>query len=482
MARASALGTLVAVVARKELTELARDGRLRWAGGLVTTLLVLAAVVGWMRHGEVEREVAQAAAADQQAWLAQGPRNPHSAAHFGQYAFRPSSPLSFLDGGVDSFVGNAIWMEAHSQDPARHRAAEDKTALARLGEPSAAFVLRTLVPLVLLLLAFGSVAGEREQGTWRQALAQGASPVALVLGKLVALATVIGLPLLLAALVGGLGLVGSGAGATLPGSFARYLALVAGTLLFLLGFLGLSLAVSAWARSRRVALLALFGVWITTTAILPRLLGDLAERQRPVPPPTLFWKLIADDQSQGIDGHNPADERTRELEKRVMAEYGVTRIEDLPVNFDAIAMQAGEDYSNQVFDRRWGEVWDTYQRQERFQAAWSPLVPVVALRGLSMAMAGTDLAHQRHFATAAEGHRRVINRQLNAHMRDFAGKEAFAWRADPAFWAEVPRFSYTPPGFGDALAGRLPELGALLAWAFLGPFLATFAARRAAAL
>jgi ABC-2 type transport system permease protein len=471
----------VAVVAAKERLELRRDGRWRLALGLVTGLLVLAAVTGWRTAAAANREVEQAAAADRAAWLGQGARNPHTAAHFGQYAFRPLSPLAFVDRGVDTYIGRAIWMEAHSQDPARHRAAEDRTALARLGEPSAASVLQVLVPLVLVLLAFGAVAGERETGTWRQVLAQGVSPPAVALGKMLGLGSAVALPLGIAALVGAVALGVSGGGQPLPGQLARYVVLVAGYGLFFVGFLGLALAVSALARSRRVALLALFGLWVVTTTLVPRLLADWTERLTPVPPAGRFWAQIAEDKEKGIDGHDPADERAKAFEREVLARYGVEKLEDLPVSFDGLAMQAGEEHGNQVFDRRWGEVWDAYQRQERWQTGFGLVAPQLALRGLSMAMAGTDLAHHRHFAQAAESHRRVINRQLNEHFAQNAGRESWDWKADPAFWATVPEFVYQPPALPSLLAARWRELLVLAGWALLGPALAVFAARRAAA-
>ena len=470
----------ILAVAAKERLELGRDGRLRLAKALLLVLLLVALFSGWREHQDFRRSAQIAMQADHDAWHGQGARNPHSAAHFGQYAFRPSSVLAAIDQGVNAFIGNAIWMEAHYQDPARHREAEDRGALARLGRPSVAYVLQVLVPLVLVLLAFGAIAGEREAGTFKQALAQGASAGALVLGKLAGILSALAAPLLLAA-GAALGLILAGGrveAEALPGVLPRFLVLAGGYLLFMVGFLGLLLAVSAWAGSRRTALLASLGLWMVSSLLLPRLLADFSERALPVPPASAFWEQVKKDQKEGIDGHNPRDQRAAEFERRVLAEYKVDKIEDLPVAFDGLAMQAGEEHGNQVFDRRWGEIWDTYQRQERSQSYFGLLVPFLAVRGLSMAMAGTDLLHHRHFARAAEEHRRVINRQLNDHFARFAGKETFAYKADPSLWQEVPKLDYRPPGFAQALKTRALELLTLVFWAAFGPFLACLAANR----
>jgi ABC-2 type transport system permease protein len=89
-----------------------------------------------------------------------------------------------------------------------------------------------------------------------------------------------------------------------------------------------------------------------------------------------------------------------------------------------------------------------------------------------MGMAGTDLAHHRRFVEAAEDHRRIINRQLNEHMTQHAGREAFDWKADPSFWSEVPEFVYEPPRVGAALERHALDLALLATWAIAGLVLA----------
>ena len=41
--------------------------------------------------------------------------NPHSAAHYGTYAFKPLSVLNSIDDGVNSVTGNVLRLEAHRQ-------------------------------------------------------------------------------------------------------------------------------------------------------------------------------------------------------------------------------------------------------------------------------------------------------------------------------------------------------------------------------
>ena len=59
-------------------------------------------------------------------------KNPHSAAHYGVYAFKPKSPLALVDTGIDPYMGVAVWLEAHKQNEFKYRPAQDRTAVPAL--------------------------------------------------------------------------------------------------------------------------------------------------------------------------------------------------------------------------------------------------------------------------------------------------------------------------------------------------------------
>lgn len=91
--------------------------------------------------------------------------------------------IEFFRPGVLNYEGVAIWLEAHKQNFATGRPADDMTPLARFGELSLGFVFQALVPLVLILMAYAAFARERETGTLRLLLATGMAPGQLFVGK-----------------------------------------------------------------------------------------------------------------------------------------------------------------------------------------------------------------------------------------------------------------------------------------------------------
>jgi ABC-2 type transport system permease protein len=459
---------MIGSIARKEMTELFRDGRFRWGGLMVGLLLALALVSGWAHFTEVETAHETARAESWRHWLEQGEKNPHSAAHYGVYAFKPITPLSLVDQGVNSYTGVFTWLEAHNQNPFEYRPAQDAPALARFGNLTAAAVLQLLIPLLIVLLGFAAISGEREAGTLRLLLSSGLDRGTLAGGKVAGLLLGLGVLVVPAAFAGALALVLSGADADPTGSLGigRVGLLGSAYLLYFAAILLVTLAVSAWARSSRVALVILLGFWIVNALVAPRLASDVARAAAPLPTAEDFRARIAADLRQGIDGHSPQDVRQQALRDSVLAAYGVATLEELPVNFAGISLQAGEEYANLVYDRHFGELAGTMLAQEATHRRLGLLAPLLSVRSASMGLAGTDVYHHEHFVRAAEEHRRLIQRLLNG---DVAANSRFGetYVAGQELWATVPEFEYTPPELAQVVGKEAGSFGILALWVLL---------------
>jgi len=468
----------IRTIAHKEFIEMWRDDRFRVAAVIVLILLVTALGAGWRHYRNVSAERAAAQMQMRENWLGQGKKNPHGAAHYGTYAFKPMLPLGLVDSGTDAYTGAALYLEAHKQNNAKYLAAQDRTSLQRFGELTAAVVLQVLLPLVIVLLGFAAFAGERETGTLRQLLSLGVKPHDLAFGKALGISGALLLLLVPASVVGATAIILSGAnGQNAAFDAPRLLVMSLGYVLYLAGFIGLALAASAFFRAARTALIVLLGFWVINCLIAPRVAADLSERVAPVPSSAQFWTNIADDLRNGLDGHNPQDKRARELLDKTLKEYGVAKVEDLPVNFSGISLQAGEAHSDRVFDKHFNHLWDGYERQSRIQQ-WSGLVaPLLAVRSLSMGMAASDFAHHRRFAHAAEVYRREMVKKLNLDIA-FNSKAGQTYLQDEKLWSQVPDFAYAPPPASWAVARQTGSLMALAAWLVASGLLAFFAVRR----
>ncbi|MBL9199408.1 MAG: DUF3526 domain-containing protein [Opitutaceae bacterium] len=462
---------MIATIARKEFTELLRDGRFRWSAAIVLALLGVAIGAGASHQRGLVAQQHAAQAAEQARWYGQGEKNPHSAAHYGLYAFKPRLAPAFLDPGVEPYTGVATWIEAHKQNEMLFRPAEDATLAQRFGDLTVALVFQVMLPLVIVLLAFNAFAGERERGTLRSLLALGLRPRDLVLGKALGLAATLALIVGPALVLGSVALVltGPAAGA------ARFIPLAGIYLLYLGVFLLLALAVSARAGTPRLALAILLGFWALNSLVAPRLLAAVASRMHPLPDPIIARARM---KAELGDPHG-APAQLQEAIAALLRQHGVTRPEDLPINVRGLQLQLGEEHGYAIYDRYYGELFDRMAAQNRVLQGGAAVFPLLGVQALSAALAGTDLAQHRDFIRASEAHRRVIQKRMNDEILRRPLKPGEVHLAGPELWAQVPPFAYTPPGTGAVLAENAPSLALLTAWFALA---AWFALRSTAAL
>lgn len=446
-------------IARKEITELFRDGRFRVLSAVVLAMSVLALAAGWKQYTEISRQHELARAATREQWVNQPKKNPHSAAHYGVYAFKPKSQLAMVDSGIDPYMGVAVWLEAHKQNEFKYRPAQDRTAVQRFGEMTAAEVLQTLIPLFIVLMTFGAFAGEREQGTWRQLLSLGVSRRALALGKATGITAALGLVLLPAAVIGVVAIALTAEGGYLSGDPWRALLLVGVYLAYFAMFVAISLAVSAWARSSRLALVVLLSFWFANGLVASRGVSDLAAWWYPTPSAIEFQKAMEADLSDQADIQARLEARKREL----FARYGVSAVEALPIAFGGISLQEGEEHGNEVFDRHYGRLFEQYQRQNRLHQLGGLVAPMLAVRSVSMGLAGTDFEQHRHFMTAAELYRRGIQRVMNDDIAKNQ-KQGAVYLAGAELWNKVPAFEYDAPSTSWVVSNVRWSLALLALW------------------
>jgi ABC-2 type transport system permease protein len=472
---------MIAIIARKEFIDMIRDARYRLSAAVVLALLLGALVTGFAARQSYERQRADAVRAERQAWVNQGKANPHSAAHFGRYAFKPLPLAALIDQGLNPYLGVAVYIEGHAQNPFRYRPVEDSTGLRQFGELTAAGVLQFLLPLVLVLLTFNAFAGEREQGTLKQLLSLGVSPARLLAGKALGVTAALATLVIPASLLG-LALLSGGMREEGTQEPVRLAALALAYLIYLFIFVALSLGVSARAASARMALLMLLGFWVFTTLLVPRASATLAEMLHPTPTLPEFLKQVDEDMKQGVDGHRPPGEREEELRQAVLKKYNVTSEKDLPINFTGLVLQESEEHGNAVYDKRFGELREIYQRQTGILRKASAVSPLMAVRSLSMALAGTDLWHHETFADAAEAYRRKWVKRLNDDLTYNSRTGDFTYAVGREFWEATEDFKYTPPPLDDAMLTQGWSGLVLLAWLCAALLFAGLSMRRIAAV
>lgn len=359
-------------IATNEIRHSLRNRSLLIACVSIAALLLLSAIIAQQNQAKLN---AQRAAFQNQVrsnWLEQPDRHPHRVSHYGYLAFRPKAPLSFFDSGVDSFAGTSVYLEAHRQNTANFREANHSGGMLRFGELSPALVLQLLVPLAIFFLGFATITGERESGTLPMLLAQGVTWREIILGKtlgVAAMALLITAPGTLLLLVWHWLAGGEFRGDTLW----RTLGLLVGYGLYLLIFAALAVLVSAWQQTSRSALTSLILLWVLFCVVVPRGAQTLGSSVAPAPAKAEFDARLESELAKEGDSHDPNDPHFAALRDATLKKYNVSDIKDLPFNYGAFVMLEAEKISSEIFRRHYGELLDTFRRQNRF-SEWAAVL------------------------------------------------------------------------------------------------------------
>ena len=454
---------------------------------LLLALLILASAA--LQFAAAATEAAHRAEHQQEAdaaFAAQPDRHPHRMVHYGHYVFRTAAPLATLEPGVDAFTGRAIFLEGHRRNTPTFARSREATLLARFGDLSPAFVLQVLAPLALVLLGAGAVAGERERGTALILMAQGLPPRTLLLGKAIALGLLALLALLPMALIG-TSLIVRGVEAPAP-----VLLLVLGHLAYLLGWSAVVVAVSASCRRRSDALVGLFVLWSLIVVFAPRLATELTAASVVLPSRAEVQVETAQALREVGDAHDEADPAFARFRQEILDRYEVSRIEDLPVNWRGLVAERGEADGKRVLDRFAEARLAIEAAQSERLAGFAWISPLLAVRTVSMAAAGTDLAQHHRFLRAAEAHRFDLVQRMNrlqaramsyeVDVRRNADAEARRRaRVSAEYWRRMPRFEFTVAPAEERSAAAFRRLAPLGLWLVLGA-LCLIGAGRARAL
>jgi ABC-2 type transport system permease protein len=457
---------MLARIVHHEIRDVWRDGRFRWAAAFVAGLLAVSLLTGWTYQRSVSAEHASAERLSRETWLKQASKDPHTAAHYGAYAFKPYGPLTLFDSGVNAYSGVAVWLEAHKQNEFQFRPAQDRASLARLGQLTAASTLQFLIPLLIILLAFSKFAGEREDGTLRQLAAIGVPTHVLAAGKALGISAALAIVLVPAATIGAAALVLASGGEALTHNLARISALTMVYALYFAVFIALALAVSAAAKRSSHALAILAAFWVVNAVVVPRAASDVSRHLYPTPTAFEFGQRVHEETYDGLTVHAYNVKRSTELRERLLRKYRVSRIEDLPVNFRGVDYLEREAHANDVWDAQYRGLWSAFERQTGVHhfAGWA--APLMTVRALSMALVGVDVYHHRDFAEEAEAYRRRLVFAMNDNLAHGAGSQKKgAYAADASLWATIDSFTYRQPDLSWSLAHVRAGAAALASWA-----------------
>jgi len=390
------------------------------------------------------------------------PMNPHRAAHYGSYVFKPVSVLNSLDDGISGITGNVLKLEGHIQNEIVYSEASQSISISKFGKLKSSLVLQYVIPLFLIFLAFSSISSEKQTGRLKLLIFQGISLFKLIFSKSISI-WLYGVFLLFITI-------------TIQALFSTIDSETIQRLIFI--FISyscyyfiiscLTTYFSSAFKNNTSALSSILAIWILWTIFLPKIWGNAVEKIYPLPSRQNFKSIMKEDRAKGIDGHNPSDQRREQLKNKYLVEYNVDSLKQLPINFDGIVMQADEEYGNLVWDKHFGNNYSIFQKQKRLYQISGLLNPFSSLQNLSMGFCGNDMIHHLDFLKKAEEYRRYLVKSLN-DKHAFGGSKTgnWKWSADNTFFRSVEKFEYKTPTIGDQIGHYVIDIFFLLFWVMI---------------
>ena len=390
------------------------------------------------------------------------PMNPHRAAHYGSYVFKPVSVLNSLDDGISGITGNVLKLEGHIQNEIVYSEASQSISISKFGKLKSSLVLQYVIPLFLIFLAFSSISSEKETGRLKLLIFQGVSLFKLIFSKSISIwlygVFLLFITITIQALFSTIDLETIQRLIFIFISYSCYYFIIS----------SLTTYFSSAFKNNTSALSSILAMWIVWTIFLPKIWGNAVEKIYPLPSRQNFKSIMKEDRAKGIDGHNPSDQRREQLKNKYLVEYNVDSLKQLPINFDGIVMQADEEYGNLVWDKHFGNNYSIFQKQKRLYQISGLLNPFSSLQNLSMGFCGNDMIHHLDFLKKAEEYRRYLVKSLN-DKHAFGGSKTgnWKWSADNTFFRSIEKFKYKTPKIGDQIGHYVIDIFFLLFWVMI---------------
>lgn len=439
-----------------------------WFIGLSIVLILILGITSYFGIAEtknLKKLEAEAAAHIRSQWDSQEAGNPHNAAHYGTYLFKPTSALTGFDEGVNGVVGKTLYLEGHRQNEVQYSEASQSLMSSRFGKLRPSLLLQLIIPLLLIFMVFSSIRSERESDRIRILLVQGGEYKSILFGKILSY-WLLGILFL---------------GFILALQLALQSEKLTSDTLFRTLFIGLGYAAFYWIicsftaflsanlKQAGTALSIMLACWIVWGVFLPKISGTLAEQLYKLPTRQEFSEGMKVDRAQGLDGHNPEEEKLASLKDSVLRQYQVASVEELPINFDGVLMQADEEIGNVVWDKHFGDLNEVIRKQKTVTQVSAIPNPLQSLQSLSMGLSGTDYIHHADFLLKAENYRRGFIKELN-DKHAFGGSKTgdWEWAADQEFYQSLADFSYQSIPLNQIFESLWSDILILFGWVIGG--------------
>ena len=418
---------MIRFLTRHEWRVLAASSVVLWVVVIFAATLVAASGLGAARAAREQRLFATfAERTPQQLERAAPARADVIANEHGWLAVVPPAPLGALAVGQSDVYPGYLKVTARNLDAVATGDQIEHPLAVASGHFDPAFVVLFLYPLLIFAVSFDLTATERDRGTLRMVMAQPVRLRDVVIGKMIARALMLALPVVVIPV----GVVLGASGAAAPA------AVIVWTLTVLAyGSLwhGIALLINAGGRSAAANALVLAGIWLIFAIVGPASINLLIAIRYPMPS-----RVEAAVQARAAT-QDAAVQGSRQLGQFLQDHPTAANVGQEGMRQFAM-LQAARD--KQVADRLQAVEarFDAQlQRQQRLASWLSVLSPAMVAQGVLLEAAGTSASRYEHFRAEARAFQQRWKAYFEPRVLDAATLDAEELASAPVFrYAEPP--------------------------------------------
>ncbi len=430
--------------------------------------LTYVTISGWQAFNEHHHIVEHHQEKARESWEDNPDKHPHRMAHFGTFTFRLQHPLSIFDSGIESYTGNAVFLEAHKQNTANFSEASLSTGLVRFGDLNIAMLLQLILPLIIFFIGYAAITSEKENGTLKIIYLQGISMKDILLGKSLGLFLVSAL-FFLPALFALWSIAFLENHEVNSAIITRSILISMSYILFFMILCCITTIISAKSKNSNSALLSLLGIWLLFFIIVPKTAQVVGNSIYPNLSKIEFKAAIEEEVSKKGDSHNPDDPYFSKLRDSVLKAHRVKDVKELPFNYGGFIMGKGEAQTAVVYNNEHKKLIQSYKNQNSITNGLVLINPYLAIKNLSMSLSGTDFNTYVNFLIQTEDYRYKQSQYMNDLQMKFISNQAQSSEGKvhvvkKEYWKSLPKFNYRYISIQHTITNQLLAIIALSIW------------------
>ncbi|MFC1528700.1 ABC transporter permease subunit [Candidatus Latescibacterota bacterium] len=356
------------------------------------------------------------------------------------------NPLRFMADGDESELPNSVQLSIWNIRGVEN-IGSGNPFMSRLGDIDIVFIVQVIMSFVALTLTFNSICGEKESGTLRLSLANSIPRDRLLLGKYVSSMIIITIPFAIGLLITMVILNISPAITITLSQWLQIIVIGVVSVLYLSFFVLLGIAVSARTGSTPVSLVMLLLIWVVLVVVIPNnWAGILTGKLTSVPTPS--------------EVEEEAGRASEEVRSRYPSEYGTNYDVGDPRNVPhvKVSMEAHNAYER---------IYENYRNRKigviEYVRLLTRISPAAVYRYASESVAGTGLAHVKHFLRRVDVYRRELEQFFQEQDAGDPASQHLYYHVDyvsqkPFQGEDVPEFHEPPMPVSEGLELALYDI------------------------